>query len=117
MGGGLILSVDCRSDSPGQYGTYSLIKDRINKSSEVPNSTWCEVEGLKRSIEFLKEQQMQLSALITDRNRQVAGWLRERVLQAVILPPNSTAQTLAPNYVTQTRWQPPERRYFGFTFV
>ncbi|KAJ4942396.1 hypothetical protein JOQ06_012262 [Pogonophryne albipinna] len=56
MGGGLILSGDCRSDSPGhcaKYGTYSLIEDRINKvldlqlvqSSEVPSSTWCELEG------------------------------------------------------------------------
>ncbi|XP_064153703.1 uncharacterized protein LOC135233762 [Anguilla rostrata] len=79
-----------RSDSPGhcaKYGTYSLIEDRINKvldlqlvqSSEVPNSTWCELEGLKRSIEFLKEQHMQVSALITDRKRQVAKWVREEL--------------------------------------
>ncbi|KAJ4947427.1 hypothetical protein JOQ06_009462 [Pogonophryne albipinna] len=85
MGGGLILSGDCRSDSPGhcaKYGTSSLIEDRINKvldlqlvqSSEVPSSTSCELEGLKRSIVFLKEQHMQVSALITDRNRQVAKW-------------------------------------------
>ncbi|XP_010793701.1 uncharacterized protein isoform X1 [Notothenia coriiceps] len=90
MGGGLILSGDCRSDSPGhcaKYGTYSLIEDRINKvldlqlvqSSEVPSSTWCELEGLKRSIDFLKEQHMQVSALITDRNRQVAKWVREEL--------------------------------------
>ncbi|KAK1891439.1 Proline-rich protein HUA1 [Dissostichus eleginoides] len=34
MWGGLILSGDCRSDSPGHcanYGTYSFIEDRINK--------------------------------------------------------------------------------------
>ncbi|KAJ4922275.1 hypothetical protein JOQ06_021619, partial [Pogonophryne albipinna] len=90
MGGGLILSGDCRSDSPGhcaKYGTYSLIEDRINKvldlqlvqSSEVPSSTWCELEGLKRSIDFLKEQHMQVSALITDRNRKVAKWVREEL--------------------------------------
>ncbi|KAF3840279.1 hypothetical protein F7725_018996, partial [Dissostichus mawsoni] len=59
MGGGLILSGDC--------------------SSEVPSSTWCELEGLKRSIDFLKEQHMQVSALITDRNRQVAKWVREEL--------------------------------------
>ncbi|KAK0135730.1 hypothetical protein N1851_028407 [Merluccius polli] len=90
IGGGLILSGDCRSDSPGhcaKYGTYSLIEDRINKvldlqlvqSSEVPNSTWCEIEGLKRSVRFLKDQGMQVSALITDRNRQVAKWVREEL--------------------------------------
>ncbi|KAI4805509.1 hypothetical protein KUCAC02_010119 [Chaenocephalus aceratus] len=90
MGGGLILSGDCRSDSPGhcaKYGTYSLIQDRINKvldlqlvqSSEVPSSTWCELEGLKRSIDFLKEQHMQVSALITDQNREVAKWVREEL--------------------------------------
>ncbi|KAG1959839.1 hypothetical protein F2P79_005978 [Pimephales promelas] len=78
------------SDSPGhcaKYGTYSLIEDRINKvldlqlvqSSEVPSSTWCELEGLKRSINFLTQQHMQVSALITDRNRQVAKWVREEL--------------------------------------
>ncbi|KAF4112999.1 hypothetical protein G5714_005544 [Onychostoma macrolepis] len=84
----LILSGDCRSDSPGhcaKYGTYSLIEDRINKvldiqlSSEVPSSSWCELEGLKHSIRFLTEQHMQVSALITDRNRQVAKWVREEL--------------------------------------
>ncbi|XP_077089981.1 uncharacterized protein LOC143741596 isoform X2 [Siphateles boraxobius] len=91
IGGGLILSGDFRSDSPGhcaKYGTYSLIEDRINKvldiqlvqSSEVPSSTWCEIEGLKRSVRFLKDQGMQVSALITDRNRQVAKWIREELL-------------------------------------
>ncbi|XP_077069958.1 uncharacterized protein LOC143722443 [Siphateles boraxobius] len=81
-GGGLILSGDCRSDSPGhcaKYGSYSLIEDRINKvldvqlvqSSEVPSSSWCELEGLKRSMQFLMDQDMQVSALITDRNQQV----------------------------------------------
>ncbi|KAK0146749.1 hypothetical protein N1851_013956 [Merluccius polli] len=37
-GGGLILSGDCRSDSPGhcaKYGSYSLIEDRINKVLDV----------------------------------------------------------------------------------
>ncbi|KAL2096843.1 hypothetical protein ACEWY4_006050 [Coilia grayii] len=75
------------SDSPGhcaKYGSYSLIEDRINKvldlqlvqSSEVPSSSWCEIEGLKRSVRFLKDQDLQLSA-ITD--RQVAKWVREEL--------------------------------------
>ncbi|XP_078028282.1 uncharacterized protein LOC144464625 [Epinephelus lanceolatus] len=90
MGGGLILSGDCRSVSPGhcaKYGTYSLIEDRVNnvmdlqlvQSSEVPSSNWCELEGLKRSIAFLEEQDMTASALITDRSRQVAKWVREEM--------------------------------------
>ncbi|XP_059411032.1 uncharacterized protein LOC132144237 [Carassius carassius] len=94
-GGGLILSGDCRSDSPGhcaKYGSYSLIEDRNNKvldvqlvqSSEVPSSSWCELEGLKRSIQFLMDQDMQVSALITDRNRQVAKWVCvQKALDAV----------------------------------
>ncbi|XP_051993116.1 uncharacterized protein LOC127651377 [Xyrauchen texanus] len=67
MDGGLVLAGDCRSDSPGhcaKYGSYSLIEDRVNKvvdvqlvqSSEVPNSSWCELEGLKRSVGLLRER-------------------------------------------------------------
>ncbi|KAL1251871.1 hypothetical protein QQF64_019667, partial [Cirrhinus molitorella] len=46
-------------------------------SSEDPSSSWCELEALKHSIRFLTEQHMQVSALITDRNPQVAKWVRE----------------------------------------
>ncbi|CAM4276375.1 unnamed protein product [Leuciscus chuanchicus] len=90
MGGGLAISGDCRSDSPGhcaKYGTYSLIEERTNKiidlqlvqSSEVPNSTWCELEGLKRSMVFLKNQNLHMSTLTTDRHRQIAKWVREEL--------------------------------------
>ncbi|CAM4571891.1 unnamed protein product [Leuciscus chuanchicus] len=90
MGGGLAISGDCRSDSPGhcaKYGTYSLIEERTNKiidlqlvqSSEVPNSTWCELEGLKRSMVFLKNQNLHVSTLTTDRHRQIAKWVREEL--------------------------------------
>ena len=41
----------------------------------------------------------------------MAGWLSGRVPQTIILLPDSTAQTLAPNDVTQARWQLLERRY------
>ncbi|XP_026100436.1 uncharacterized protein LOC113071285 isoform X1 [Carassius auratus] len=90
MDGGLVLAGDCRSDSPGhcaKYGSYSLIEDRVNKvvdvqlvqSSEVPNSSWCELEGLKRSVDLLRGKDLHLATLITDRHRQVAKWVREEL--------------------------------------
>ncbi|XP_077060976.1 uncharacterized protein LOC143713532 [Siphateles boraxobius] len=90
MDGGLVLAGDCRSDSPGhcaKYGSYSLIEDRVNKvvdvqlvqSSEVPNSSWCELEGLKRSVGLLRGKDLHLATLITDRHRQVAKWVREEL--------------------------------------
>ncbi|XP_059904876.1 uncharacterized protein LOC132455147 isoform X3 [Gadus macrocephalus] len=91
MDGGLVLAGDCRSDSPGhcaKYGSYSLIEDRVNKvvdvqlvqSSEVPNSSWCELEGLKRSVGLLRGNNLHLATLITDRHRQVAKWVREELI-------------------------------------
>uniref|UniRef100_A0AAV2KG27 Transposase n=2 Tax=Knipowitschia caucasica TaxID=637954 RepID=A0AAV2KG27_KNICA len=88
--GGLILAGDCRSDSPGhcaKFGTYTVIEERINKvldlqlvqSSEVPNSNWCELEGLKRTINLLSKEKISVSTLVTDRNRQVAKWVREKL--------------------------------------
>ncbi|XP_065121196.1 uncharacterized protein [Paramisgurnus dabryanus] len=90
MDGGLVVAGDCRSDSPGhsaKYGSYSLIEERVNKvvdvqlvqSSEVPNSSWCELEGLKRSINLLRRQDLHVSTLVTDRHRQVAKWVREEL--------------------------------------
>ncbi|XP_056437954.1 uncharacterized protein LOC130374996 [Gadus chalcogrammus] len=90
MDGGLVVAGDCRSDYPGhcaKYGSYTLIEDRVNKvvdvqlvqSSEVPNSSWCEMEGLKRSIGLLRRNDLHLSTLITDRHRQVAKWVREEL--------------------------------------
>ncbi|XP_051950019.1 uncharacterized protein LOC127620809 isoform X2 [Xyrauchen texanus] len=90
MDGGLVLAGDCRSNSPGhcaKYGSYSLIEDRVNKvvdvqlvqSSEVPNSSWCELEGLKRSVGLLRGKDLHLATLITDRHRQVAKWVREEL--------------------------------------
>ncbi|CAL8236959.1 unnamed protein product, partial [Boreogadus saida] len=47
-------------------------------SSEVPNSSWCEIEGLKRSIDLLRQHDLHLSTLITDRHRQ-CKWVREEL--------------------------------------
>ncbi|CAM4569027.1 unnamed protein product [Leuciscus chuanchicus] len=49
------------------------------QSSEVPNSSWCELEGLKCSISLLRRQDLHLSTLITDRHCQVAKWVREEL--------------------------------------
>ncbi len=85
--GGLILAGDCRSDSPGhcaKFGTYSVIEQRLNQvidihtvqSNEVPSSSWCEIEGLKRIMQHLGERDLRVSTLITDRHRQIAKWMR-----------------------------------------
>ncbi len=65
MDGGLVLAGDGKCDSPGycaKYGTFTTIETQVNnvlhmetvQSSEVPNSTWCEHEGLKRLVSFLE---------------------------------------------------------------
>lgn len=41
------------------------------QSSEVPNSNWCELEGLKRSIQLLSARDLTIATLVTDRHRQV----------------------------------------------
>ena len=88
MDGGLILSGDCRSDSPGhcaKYGSYSVMEQHTNKvldiqlvqSNKVPNSNWCELEGLKRSLRHIEQSNLVVDTLITDRHRQNAKWMRE----------------------------------------
>ncbi len=47
------------------------------QSSEVQSATWCELEGLKRALEHLEEEEIQVGTLITDRHRQVEKWLRQ----------------------------------------
>ncbi|XP_062603026.1 uncharacterized protein LOC134264758 isoform X2 [Saccostrea cucullata] len=87
---GLVLAGDGRSDSPGhcaKYGAFTFIETKINKvldiqqvqSNEVPNSSWCEHEGLKRSVRFLKDEGLQLDTLITDRHRQNNKWIKENL--------------------------------------
>ena len=76
MDSGLILSRDCRSDSPGhcvKYGSYSVMEQRTNKvldiqlvqSNEVPNSNWCELEGLNRSLRQIEDSNLVVGTLIT----------------------------------------------------
>ena len=69
MDGGLILSGDCRSDSPGhcaKYGSYIVMEQRTNKvldiqlvqSKKVPNSKRCELEGLKKSLRHIEHNNL-----------------------------------------------------------
>ena len=47
----------------------------------MPNSAWCELEGLKRSKTFLVDVNgLQIDTIVTDRNRQVAKWIREEIV-------------------------------------
>ncbi|XP_061177696.1 uncharacterized protein LOC133186472 [Saccostrea echinata] len=49
------------------------------QSNEVPNSSLCEHEGLKRSVRFLKDEGLELDTLITDRHRQNNKWIKENL--------------------------------------
>ncbi|CAM4572695.1 unnamed protein product [Leuciscus chuanchicus] len=69
----------CCSESNGRMVQQAGTFIKINQCSEVPNSNWCELEGLKRSITLLRGQDLQVSTLITDRHRQVAKWVREEM--------------------------------------
>jgi exopolysaccharide biosynthesis predicted pyruvyltransferase EpsI len=41
------------------------------------NSNAMEVEGLKRSLQFLKDQQLKIGALVTDRHPSITKMMRE----------------------------------------
>ena len=44
-------------------------------STEVPNATWCELEGLIRMVAFFLGNELEIKVLISDRNRQIAKWV------------------------------------------
>ncbi|XP_074653355.1 uncharacterized protein LOC141907572 isoform X2 [Tubulanus polymorphus] len=83
----LTLGGDARCCSPGhtaKFGSYSLMDLETNvldvqlvQSSEVTNSNAMELEGLKRSIEFLKTNGMKISSLVTDRHIQIRKYIRK----------------------------------------
>ena len=46
----------------------------------MKNSTWCELEGLKRAVVWLEDVcGLTIDTIITDRNRQIAKWIREHL--------------------------------------
>ncbi|XP_070547983.1 uncharacterized protein [Ptychodera flava] len=85
----LILGGDARCDSMGhsaKYGSYNLMELNVNKvlivqlvqSNEVGSSYGMELEGLKRCRQELEAyKDVEVKAIITDRHRQVAKWIRE----------------------------------------
>uniref|UniRef100_A0A3Q2R0Z0 THAP-type domain-containing protein n=1 Tax=Fundulus heteroclitus TaxID=8078 RepID=A0A3Q2R0Z0_FUNHE len=89
--GKLICAGDGRSDSPGhcaKYGSYTMLEQTVNKvldiqvvqSKEVKNASWCELEGLKRSVSFLRDAyNLRIAVLITDRHMQIVKWVRENL--------------------------------------
>ncbi|KAH9384858.1 hypothetical protein HPB48_026887 [Haemaphysalis longicornis] len=81
------LAGDGRADSPGycaKYGTYSLLDVENNKilhfevvqSNEVGGSCRMELEGLKRALEFLEQNGVEVAVLVTDRHVQIKCFLR-----------------------------------------
>nr|XP_054770487.1 uncharacterized protein LOC129278312 [Lytechinus pictus] len=87
-GKGLTLGGDGRSDSPGhsaKYGSYTLMELSENKVldvelvqvTEVANSNAMELEGLHRGLTKLKEADIPIENIVTDRHPQIAKYLRE----------------------------------------
>ncbi|KAM7281105.1 uncharacterized protein ISCGN_006077, partial [Ixodes scapularis] len=87
----LHLAGDGRADSPGysaKYGTYTLLDTRVNKvmhfevlqSTEVKSSNHMEMEGLKRSLEFLLSRGLSVHVLVTDRHIGVNAFMRTHTL-------------------------------------
>ncbi|KXJ05053.1 hypothetical protein AC249_AIPGENE28460 [Exaiptasia diaphana] len=89
-GNDLILSGDGRCDSPGhsaKFGSYTVIEQKTNRvldfqlvqSNEVKNSSWMEVEGLKRSVALFETQNLSIDILITDRSTSISKYIRTKL--------------------------------------
>ncbi|XP_026080665.1 uncharacterized protein LOC113057435 isoform X2 [Carassius auratus] len=88
-GGKIALSGDMRADSPGhsaKYGSYTLMHMHSNtivdlqlvQSSEVGGSYHMEKEGLKRCLDLLESNDLEVDYIVTDRHPQIQKYLRER---------------------------------------
>ena len=49
------------------------------KSTEVKNSSWMELEGLKRTVTTLKEAGLSIQTLITDRHKQIGSYAKKEL--------------------------------------
>ena len=90
-GQGLLVGGDGRSDSMGysaKYGSYTTVDLKRNKilhvdlvqSNEVKSSAHMDLKGLQNTVKFFKDSGLKLSALITDRHRQIQKWVRENMV-------------------------------------
>ena len=86
-GTNLQLSGDGRCDSPGystKYCTYSLMDSatdlildyKLIQSSETGSSVAMEKEGLRRSLNYLLEQDVSIITIATDRHRGVDALMK-----------------------------------------
>lgn len=50
----------------------------FNQSNEVKGSYHMEKEGLHRCLSFLKEHDLDVAVLVTDRHKQINKWLRDK---------------------------------------
>ncbi|XP_060786514.1 uncharacterized protein LOC132892136 [Neoarius graeffei] len=90
----IVVGGDGRSDSPGytaKYGSYTLMhSDGVNihatgkivamnlvQVSEVKNSNHMEPEGLKRCLQDMKEKDLKMDHLATDRHIMVSSIMRK----------------------------------------
>ncbi|KAK7929311.1 hypothetical protein WMY93_005706 [Mugilogobius chulae] len=80
---------DMRADSPGhsaKFGSYTLMELESEKildiqlvqSNEVGGSFYMEKEGLRRSLDLLQDNNINLDYIVTDRHTQVKTFLRGR---------------------------------------
>ena len=87
----LLVGGDRRCDSMGhtaKYDSYTTIDLKRNKilhvdlvqSIEVKSSAQMELEGLQNTVKFFKGSGLKLSALVTDRHRQIRKWVRENMV-------------------------------------
>lgn len=47
------------------------------KSNEVKNSSWMELEGLKRTVTTLKDAGFSIRTLITDHHEQIGSYVKK----------------------------------------
>ena len=84
----VVASGDARCDSPGHnatYGTYSIMdtKSRLIIAQEtvrvtdVKNSYWMEVEGLKQCLDKLNDDGVEICTLATDRHASIRKTLAD----------------------------------------
>ncbi|XP_061190833.1 uncharacterized protein LOC133198949 [Saccostrea echinata] len=88
----LVIGGDGRADSPGhcaKFGSYStidleegiVIDIQLVQSNEVKNSLGMEKKGLERTIAWMKDQDLEIGTIVTDRHVQIQKWIRENLTE------------------------------------